>query len=128
VRQSAAAAAGASVASRRGRPPGSVRGTGSNRARGGVRGGAARPRRNWGGDDDDDEDDYQPLMPRAGRGSGGGMVRGHGRGRTATAMPQAEDEDSLYFIVRTGRVSLQQTVDDWIAEYKVRNQTLGVCR
>jgi hypothetical protein len=39
--------------------------------------------------------------------------------RPAAAMPQAEDEDSLYFIVRTGRVSLQQTVDDWIEEYKV---------
>jgi hypothetical protein len=48
---------------------------------------------------------------------GGG--RGMGR-RPAAAMPQAEDEDSLYFIVRTGRVSLQQTVDDWIEEYKVR--------
>ncbi len=47
---------------------------------------------------------------------GGG--RGMGR-RPAAAMPQAEDEDSLYFIVRTGRVSLQQTVDDWIEEYKV---------
>lgn len=32
---------------------------------------------------------------------------------------QAEDENSLYFIVRTGRSSLQQTVDDWIEEYKV---------
>ena len=32
---------------------------------------------------------------------------------------QAEDENSLYFIVRTGRASLQQTVDDWIEEYKV---------
>jgi len=34
-------------------------------------------------------------------------------------MPSAEDENSLYFIVRTGRASLQQTVDDWIEEYKV---------
>ena len=34
-------------------------------------------------------------------------------------MPQAEDENQLYFIVRTGRASLQQTVDDWIEEYKV---------
>ena len=34
-------------------------------------------------------------------------------------MPTAEDENSLYFIVRTGRASLQQTVDDWIEEYKV---------
>ncbi len=56
---------------------------------------------------------------------GGG--RGMGR-RPAAAMPQAEDEDSLYFIVRTGRVSLQQTVDDWIEEYKVRisgHHTIG---
>ena len=30
-----------------------------------------------------------------------------------------EDENALYFIVRTGRASLQQTVDDWVEEYKV---------
>ena len=71
-------------------------------------------------DANDDEDDYQPLStPRGGRGGGGGG-RGMGRGRPAAAMPQAEDENSLYFIVRTGRVSLQQTVDDWIEEYKVK--------
>jgi hypothetical protein len=43
-----------------------------------------------------------------------------GRGRPPATMPQMEDENSLYFIVRTGHVSLQQTVDDWIEEYKVR--------
>ena len=110
----------ASPLSRRGRPPGSMRGAGTSRPRGAGRGGG-RPKRDWGGDDDDDEDDYQPLStPRGGRGGGGGGGRGMGRGRPAAAMPQAEDENSLYFIVRTGRVSLQQTVDDWIEEYKVK--------
>merc|ERR1719507_2949242 len=57
--------------------------------------------RDWGGDDDDD--DEPKKRP----------------GRPRTVMPTAEDENSLYFIVRTGRASLQQTVDDWIEEYKV---------
>ena len=57
--------------------------------------------RDWGGDDD--EDDEPRRRP----------------GRPRTVMPTAEDENSLYFIVRTGRASLQQTVDDWIEEYKV---------
>ena len=57
--------------------------------------------RDWGGDDDDD--DEPKRRP----------------GRPRTVMPTAEDENSLYFIVRTGRASLQQTVDDWIEEYKV---------
>ena len=99
----------ASAAGRRGRPPGSTRGPGTNKPRGGGgRGGRGRPpKRDWGGDDDE-EDEYERLIREAGA---------QRKGRA----PQYahEDENSLYFIVRTGRASLQQTVDDWIEEYKV---------
>ena len=102
-------AAGAS-GGRRGRPPGSSRGPGSNKPRGGRAGGRGRPpKRDWGGDDDDGEDEYERLIREA------------GAQRKGKVPPQFahEDENSLYFIVRTGRASLQQTVDDWIEEYKV---------
>ena len=96
---------------RRGRPPGSSKGPGTNRPRGGggrAGGGRGRPaKRDWGGDDDD-EDEYERLIREAGA---------QRKGR-APAFAH-EDENSLYFIVRTGRASLQQTVDDWIEEYKV---------
>ena len=95
-------------AGRRGRPPGSTRGPGTNRPRGGRGGGRGRPaKRDWGGDEED-EDEYEELIRKAGA---------QRKGRPS--MPTAEDENSLYFIVRTGRASLQQTVDDWIEEYKV---------
>jgi hypothetical protein len=32
---------------------------------------------------------------------------------------QPEDESSLYFIIKNGKASLQQVVDDWIDTYKV---------
>merc|ERR1719471_2496933 len=32
--------------------------------------------------------------------------------------PLPEDESSLYFIIRNGKASLQQVIDDWIDEYK----------
>ena len=94
---------------RRGRPPGSTKGPGTNKPRGGrAGGGRGRPaKRDWGGDDED-EDEYERLIREAGA---------QRKGRAS--MPSAEDENSLYFIVRTGRASLQQTVDDWIEEYKV---------
>ena len=97
---------------RRGRPPGSSKGPGTNKPRGaGGRAGGGRGRaakRDWGGDDDD-EDEYERLIREAG-------AQRKGRGPAA---PSHEDESSLYFIVRNGRASLQQTVDDWIEEYKV---------
>jgi cohesin complex subunit SA-1/2 len=31
----------------------------------------------------------------------------------------AEDENSLYYIIRQGKVSLQAVVDDWLESYKV---------
>lgn len=37
--------------------------------------------------------------------------------RTTDILP--EDESSLYFIIRNGKASLQQVVDDWIDAYKV---------
>ena len=37
-------------------------------------------------------------------------------GRTSEL--QAEDESALYFIIRNGKASLQQVVDDWIDNYK----------
>lgn len=43
--------------------------------------------------------------------------------RTTDIVP--EDESSLYFIIRNGKVSLQQVVDDWIDSYKVNNKHFG---
>ena len=110
-RKSRGTPAAASGGGRRGRPPGSSRGPGTNRPRGGRGGGGGRGRaakRDWGGDEDGEEDEYERLIREAGA---------QRKGRA----PQFahEDESSLYFIVRTGRASLQQTVDDWIEEYKV---------
>jgi len=88
----------AGTGGRRGRPPGSARAGGSRpRAKG-------RAKRDWG---EDGDEEYEEVPKKGGQ-----------RGRRP-AMPTAEDENSLYFIVRTGRASLQQTVDDWIEEYKV---------
>ena len=103
------ASPGVGGSGRRGRPPGSTKGPGTNKPRGGrAGGGRGRPnRRDWGGDEED-EDEYERLIREAGA---------QRKGRAS--MPSAEDENSLYFIVRTGRASLQQTVDDWIEEYKV---------
>ena len=103
------ASPGAGASGKRGRPPGSTRGPGTNKPRGGrAGGGRGRPaKRDWGGDDEE-EDEYERLIREAGA---------QRKGRAS--MPSAEDENSLYFIVRTGRASLQQTVDDWIEEYKV---------
>ncbi len=39
---------------------------------------------------------------------------------------QPEDESSLYFIIRNGKASLQQVVDDWIDSYKVGRK--GKCQ
>ena len=36
---------------------------------------------------------------------------------------QAEDESSLYFIIRNGKASLQSVVDDWIDNYKSERDT-----
>ena len=36
---------------------------------------------------------------------------------------QAEDESSLYFIIRNGKASLQSVVDDWIDSYKSERDT-----
>ena len=66
------------------------------------------------------------------RGAGRGRGGGRGRARAATfdspakrrptgravSELQAEDESSLYFIIRNGKASLQQVVDDWIDNYK----------
>jgi len=92
--------------------PRAPRGRGGISGRGRGRGGgmaAAKRKRDWGGDEDEEEEIYSPSK----------SARGRGTGRRAANMPQAEDENQLYFIVRTGRASLQQTVDDWIEEYKV---------
>lgn len=40
-------------------------------------------------------------------------------GRKPISELMAEDENSLYFIIRQGRISLQAIVDDWIESYKV---------
>jgi len=80
------------------------------RARGGGR--APKPKRDWGGDDDEETPEYTSTGSTRGKGRGGGA----GGRRSGHTM---EDENSLYFIVRTGRASLQQTVDDWVEEYKV---------
>lgn len=81
--------------------------------------------------------------PEAGavRGRGRGRGRGRPAGTTAAVMATRrrhipasesrprmsrrpaseivpEDESSLYFIIRNGKASLQQTVDDWIDSYK----------
>ena len=87
----------AGAGGRRGRPPGSAR-----PAR--PRAGKGRAKRDWG---EDGDEEYEEMPKKGGQ-----------RGRRP-AMPTAEDENSLYFVVRTGRASLQQTVDDWIEEYKV---------
>ena len=39
-------------------------------------------------------------------------------GRRVASEVLPEDESSLYFIIRNGKASLQQTVDDWIDSYK----------
>merc|ERR1719245_624136 len=41
-----------------------------------------------------------------------------GRPRKVVSEPLPEDESSLYFIIRNGKASLQQVIDDWIDEYK----------
>ena len=41
-----------------------------------------------------------------------------GRPRKVVSEPLPEDESSLYFIIRNGKASLQQVVDDWIDNYK----------
>ena len=53
------------------------------------------------------------LSPPTGTPRGG---RGRPRKSVADIMP--EDESSLYFIIRNGKASLQQVVDDWIDSYK----------
>ncbi|XP_042863250.1 cohesin subunit SA-2-like isoform X2 [Penaeus japonicus] len=93
-----------------------------------------------------DEEDQQPAqnyepIPRLtisirgrGRGRGRGRIatikkigdqivgeppRKRGRpGRKPITEVMAEDEQSLYFIVRNGRTALAQVVDDWIDSYK----------
>ncbi|XP_021930436.1 cohesin subunit SA-1 isoform X4 [Zootermopsis nevadensis] len=40
-------------------------------------------------------------------------------GRRPMSELMAEDENSLYYIIRQGKVSLQAVVDDWIESYKV---------
>jgi len=47
-----------------------------------------------------------------------GPIR-RGRPKKAVADIMPEDESSLYFIIRNGKASLQQVVDDWIDSYKV---------
>jgi len=60
------------------------------------------------------------------------LPRGPGRqaAASAAAIPgrpvselQAEDESSLYFIIRNGKASLQSVVDDWIDNYKSDRET-----
>lgn len=51
--------------------------------------------------------------------------RGGGR-QVRTTDIQPEDESSLYFIIRNGKASLQQVVDDWIDSYKVGSRNLKV--
>ena len=46
---------------------------------------------------------------------GGGR---RGRPKKSVADIPPEDEASLYFIIRNGKASLQQVVDDWIDSYK----------
>jgi hypothetical protein len=51
-----------------------------------------------------------------------------GRPRKVVSEPLPEDETSLYFIIRNGKASLQQVIDDWIDEYKSErdNALLGL--
>lgn len=107
---------GRGVGRARGRPAGTSRGLGSNRARGAGR---RAPRRDWGGDDDDDDEDFLAPGSGGGRGMGPPGRRGRKPGRRPITEMQAEDQNGMYFIIRTGKASLQQTVDDWIEEYKV---------
>ncbi|XP_068205797.1 cohesin subunit SA-2 isoform X2 [Palaemon carinicauda] len=95
-------------------------------------------------EDDEDEQPEQPHepIPRLTISIRGGRGRGRGRGRIATIKKigdqyvgeqprkrgrpgrkpitemMAEDESSLYFIVKNGRIALAQVVDDWIDSYK----------
>ncbi|XP_037089129.1 cohesin subunit SA-1-like [Pollicipes pollicipes] len=55
----------------------------------------------------------------------GKRTRRAGRGRAAEAGAGADEEASLYKIVKEGRTLLQMVVDDWIEQYKVnRNVAL----
>ena len=74
---------------RKGRPPGSSRGPGTIRHRGGGRAGGRGqpPKRDWGRDDDEGEDEYERL------------IREVGAQRKGEVPPQFahEDKNSLYY-------------------------------
>ncbi|XP_065348255.1 cohesin subunit SA-2-like [Cloeon dipterum] len=75
-----------------------------------------------------------PTIPKSTRGRGrprGTYNRGGGAGRGSTTSTPGrkpgrrpanesglDDENSLYSIIKSGRLSLQQVVDDWIERYK----------
>ena len=64
-------------------------------------------------------EDDEPEMERGGGGGRGRGGRRAGAGRSKPIELQPEDESSLYYIIRNGKASLQQVVDDWIDNYKV---------
>ena len=94
----------------RGRPPGSGGGRGRGRPPGSGAGGSMAHRRA-----------VAMNMERAEHEAGFPSPRGK-LGRRPIEV-QAEDESSLYFIIRNGKASLQSVVDDWIDNYKSERDT-----
>ncbi|KAK9879473.1 hypothetical protein WA026_006542 [Henosepilachna vigintioctopunctata] len=62
---------------------------------------------------------YSPTTPTT---SGRGGRRGRPAGRKTHADHQAEDETSLYNILRNSKSSLTNIVDEWIETYKVNRE------
>ncbi|XP_065924838.1 cohesin subunit SA-1 isoform X1 [Magallana gigas] len=84
--------------------------------------------------ENDSDSDFEEPMSVSGAGSGRGRKRGSGRGGSAVKRPRqtgaaarnrkkSEDEEdsgtgSLFDVVKSGKASLQSTVDEWIESYK----------
>ena len=97
-------------------PPGPVGATpGAARGRGGRGGGRGR---GGGGGGRGRGAARRPAASAAAAASSYDSPAKRARTTTRTSELQAEDETALYFIIRNGKASLQQVVDDWIDNYK----------
>lgn len=66
---------------------------------------------------------YSPPPERPGRGRGRGRPPGRKNNVTVELLRHDSDEDaSLYSIIKNGRVSLTNIVDDWIESYKANRE------
>lgn len=63
---------------------------------------------------------YSPPPEKPGRGRGRGRPPGRKNNATLELQFRTDsDDDSLYNVIKGGKVSLTNVVDDWIESYKV---------